>query len=727
MIRSSFFTPVLLLFLTLGITSFGIAQSNSDCLTCHSDNSLTMSKHGKSISIFVNEKIFSKSAHGDLTCITCHEGFDAENVPHKSKITPVGCMGCHNDITAKHAFHPQLGKAIADGKQPDVSCTDCHSKHNIVSVKNSQSKFNESNLVETCTECHTDIKEAFQASSHGRALTAHQTGAPNCLTCHRYEVSNLSGIRDSLQFKKEQEKVCLSCHLDNPDVKSKASPSSGFIAAYEKSVHGNALQNGNPKAANCVDCHGSHEMKKGLEPTAKMNRLHISETCSKCHGKITEEYNQSIHGKSLSMGVSESPTCTDCHGEHNILKHSDPNSRVAMKNVSEKVCTPCHSSVKLSEKYGLLGNRAETYRDSYHGLAVKAGSVEVANCASCHGVHNIKQSSDSTSTISKTNLVQTCGKCHPGANERFTIGSVHSSMANTGEPLLYWIATSYILLIVLTIGGMLAHNILDFVRKSKRKLMIRRGLIQEHHHGTRMYVRMTGNERFQHGTLLTSFITLVLTGFALKFPDAWWVAPIRNISPLIFEIRGIVHRIAGLILILASLYHVYYILFVEKGKQLVRDLLPTQKDITDILNLVKYNVGISNNKPKFLRFSYIEKAEYWALVWGTIVMGVTGFILWFDNTFMGILTKLGWDAARAIHYYEAWLATLAIIVWHFYFVIFNPDVYPLNLAFWKGTLTEEEMADEHPLQLEELKKEELLYESKTDLNNNNSTEEIKRN
>lgn len=108
-------------------------------------------------------------------------------------------------------------------------------------------------------------------------------------------------------------------------------------------------------------------------------------------------------------------------------------------------------------------------------------------------------------------------------------------------------------------------------------------------------------------------------------------------------------------------------------------------------------------------------------------MGVTGFILWFDNTFMGILTKLGWDAARAIHYYEAWLATLAIIVWHFYFVIFNPDVYPLNLAFWKGTLTEEEMADEHPLQLEELKKEELLYESKTDLNNNNSTEEIKRN
>ena len=100
----------------------------------------------------------------------------------------------------------------------------------------------------------------------------------------------------------------------------------------------------------------------------------------------------------------------------------------------------------------------------------------------------------------------------------------------------------------------------------------------------------------------------------------------------------------------------------------------------------------------FDRFSYIEKAEYWALIWGTFVMAATGFIMWFDNTFIGLLTKLGYDVARTIHYYEAWLATLAIVVWHFYFVIFNPDSYPLNLAFWKGTLTEEEMAEEHPVE-----------------------------
>ena len=84
-------------------------------------------------------------------------------------------------------------------------------------------------------------------------------------------------------------------------------------------------------------------------------------------------------------------------------------------------------------------------------------------------------------------------------------------------------------------------------------------------------------------------------------------------------------------------------------------------------------------------------------------MTATGFILWFDNTFMGLLTKLGWDAARTIHYYEAWLAFLAIVVWHLYFVIFNPDIYPMNTAWLTGKISEEQMAEEHPKELEKIK------------------------
>ena len=137
------------------------------------------------------------------------------------------------------------------------------------------------------------------------------------------------------------------------------------------------------------------------------------------------------------------------------------------------------------------------------------------------------------------------------------------------------------------------------------------------------------------------------------------------------------------------------------------DLIPKIQDVHDAVAVAKYNLGISRVKPLFGRFSYIEKSEYWALIWGTIVMALTGFIMWFDNTLIGIFTKLGYDVARVIHYYEAWLATLSIIIWHIYFVIFNPDVYPMNLAWLKGTITEEEMMDEHPLELQEIKRNEL--------------------
>jgi cytochrome b subunit of formate dehydrogenase len=692
---------------------WGLAQTNTDCLACHSDKSISMEKNGTSVSLTVDEKILKLSAHGSLLCTDCHQDFVPDNLPHKKKIEPVQCFTCHGDIAQKHAFHPQIAQAVSENHQPDVLCQECHGNHDIVPVSSPGSNFSDTNLEKSCGRCHTDIETTFHQSSHGEALHAGKKGAPNCLTCHRHEVAHVAGITDSLKLKTEQNKLCLSCHLGNSDVRAQTSPSAGFIAAYEHSVHGAALQKGNTSAANCVDCHGSHNMKKAQDPTASVSKSHLVETCAKCHSNIAKEYSESIHGTAFVRGVKDAPVCTDCHGEHDILGPSDPQSRVAARNVSLYVCSPCHSSVRLTQKYGLESDRFKTFSDSYHGLATQAGSVEVANCASCHGVHNIKPSSDSTSTISKANLAMTCGKCHPGANARFTIGSVHVATETRQEPLLYWIASSYIFLIIFTIGGMFIHNLIDFIRKSRRKLMARRGLIVEDHHGTQLYVRMTFNERLQHAALFSSFITLVLTGFALKFPDAWWVAPIRNISPVMFDIRGIVHRIAAVIMVMASCYHVYYILFVEKGKQLLHDMLPTQKDISDFLGMQQYNLGISRIKPMLGRFSYIEKAEYWALVWGTIVMTVTGLILWFDNTSMGILTKLGWDAARIIHYYEAWLATLAIIVWHFYFVIFNPDVYPINLAFWKGTLTEEEMADEHPLELEAIKRAELSIEVDT--------------
>jgi formate dehydrogenase gamma subunit len=358
----------------------------------------------------------------------------------------------------------------------------------------------------------------------------------------------------------------------------------------------------------------------------------------------------------------------------------------------------------------LASDRFQSFSDSYHGLAGRGGSLEVANCASCHGVHDIKPSTDSTSRIHPKNLAATCGACHPGASTNFTRGSVHVIATSGQDEILYLVSSGYIVLIAIVVGGMFFHNLIDFLRKSKRKLMQRRGMLDHPRPGHRLYLRMSLSERIQHGTLLVTFFTLVLTGFALKYPDAWWVAPIRGISPAVFGLRGILHRTAGVLMVLASLYHIYYLLAVPRGKQLLRDLLPVRSDLTDAIGVMKYNLGFSAVKPELGRFSYVEKSEYWALVWGTMVMAATGAILWFDNTFLNLLTKLWWDVARTVHYYEAWLATLSIIVWHLYFVIFNPDTYPINLAFWKGTLTEEEMHEEHPLELKRMREQARLQE-----------------
>jgi cytochrome b subunit of formate dehydrogenase len=335
---------------------------------------------------------------------------------------------------------------------------------------------------------------------------------------------------------------------------------------------------------------------------------------------------------------------------------------------------------------------------------LQGGATTVANCASCHRAHLILPPSDPRSSVYKGNLSKTCGKCHPGANEKFAMGNIHASTTNKKEePILYWIALMYILMIVSIIGAMLLHNVLDFIKKAKIKKLKQMGMIAEERHSHSLYLRMNVNERVQHVLLAFSFIVLVITGFMLQFPNSWWVSHIRDLSENAFEYRSILHRIAAVILVFTSLYHIYYVLFTARGRQLIKDLLPTRKDFSDAIGMAKFNLGISKVKPKLERFSYVEKAEYWALVWGTIVMTVTGTIMWFNNTFIDIFTLLGWQIARTVHYYEAWLATLAIIVWHFYFVIFNPEIYPMNTSWVKGYLTEEEMAEEHAAELEKLK------------------------
>ncbi|HLP75395.1 MAG TPA: cytochrome b/b6 domain-containing protein, partial [Candidatus Paceibacterota bacterium] len=209
----------------------------------------------------------------------------------------------------------------------------------------------------------------------------------------------------------------------------------------------------------------------------------------------------------------------------------------------------------------------------------------------------------------------------------------------------------------------------------------------------RPVLRMNVSQRWQHAMLALSFIILALSGFALKFPESGLARAMGSSEPF----RRWVHRISGVVLLLVGAYHLVYVLMTKDGRRLVRDLFPSKKDIFDVFGSMRYLFGLSSEKPKIGRFGYAEKMEYWAVVWGTFLMGATGLMIWFKIDVTQYLPRWMVDVALTIHYYEAILACLAIIVWHFYHVILDPDVYPLNLACWDGKVSEHWQEDEHPL------------------------------
>jgi formate dehydrogenase gamma subunit len=253
-----------------------------------------------------------------------------------------------------------------------------------------------------------------------------------------------------------------------------------------------------------------------------------------------------------------------------------------------------------------------------------------------------------------------------------------------GEQVNWWVRKVYLVMIVGVIGLMLGHNALVFVRKF---LAVKRSR-------TRTVLRMDRSQRWQHGILATSFIILAITGFALKYPDSWVAVGLGSNEAL----RRWSHRIAGVVLLLVGTYHIWYVVASRTGRHLVKDLFPTWKDVTDTWCAVRYLIGLSRVKPQIGRFGYAEKMEYWAVVWGTIIMGVTGVMIWFKMDVTKFLPRWAVDVAVTIHYYEAILACLAIVVWHFYHVIFDPDVYPLNMACWDGRVSEHWQHEEHPAQ-----------------------------
>ncbi|HVP15608.1 MAG TPA: cytochrome b/b6 domain-containing protein [Terriglobales bacterium] len=647
--------------------------TNETCMGCHGQTDLSRERGG---SVHVDLARLQASPHGRLACVACHSG--VTEVPHSPRLPSVACGSCHRDAAAAISGSAHRAAGGAGG-----GCMGCHGTGHTVRRAARTG-------VDACAGCHARETTQYRGSVHGVALAAGDPEASTCRDCHgpfhsiRRRDDPLSPVN-----RANLPQTCARCHANRALTTRRRITIPEAYALYEKSVHGRSKD---PRAATCSDCHGSHDLRRATDSSSSIFHTNVPRTCGRCHARQFEAYETGIHGQALRRGVTAAPACTDCHGEHLIRGPRDPDSPVTGAAVTT-TCSRCHEAQGLRETFGLPAGRLTTYRDSYHGLAARGGATAVANCASCHGYHDILPSSDPRSAVNPRRLGETCGKCHPGAGTRFAMGPVHVAVTARDVPILYYVRLGYLWLIGLTIGGMALHQGLDFLRKLQRHWRRHRGPAELRHGPVRWHLRMTRIERAQHALLLVSFFTLVGTGFALKFPESWLFSWLTRLEGG-FALRSFLHRAAAVVLIGTSLAHVGY-LFTRRGRGVFAALVPTLRDVREAATNLLYLAGLRRTAPTFDRFSYIEKAEYWALVWGTVVMSLTGLLLWFENQSLRWLPKWTIDLATMVHYYEAWLAFLAILVWHIYQNVLNPDVYPMSWTWVTGLMSDEQLQHEH--------------------------------
>lgn len=261
---------------------------------------------------------------------------------------------------------------------------------------------------------------------------------------------------------------CTQCHYKGNTV---GAPQSDIYQEYKESVHGQAVAGGDPKAPSCQDCHGSHQVLRHDDPLSQVSRFGVVNMCGRCHMEIFAQYRTSIHGVDLEQGQEDVPTCTGCHSEHGIRAHDDPQSSTYVANVSQ-TCSTCHSAEGIVGKYGISTGQVETYEESFHGVATRFGMRTVANCSSCHGIHDIRAHDDPASSVYIDNIPQTCGQCHPGANANYAKGKIHIEAQNPEAGIVYYVSSFFKWLTISTVCGLVLHIVLDLTRqiRDRRKV-----------------------------------------------------------------------------------------------------------------------------------------------------------------------------------------------------------------------------------------------------------------
>jgi predicted CXXCH cytochrome family protein len=350
------------------------------------------------------------------------------------------CLSCHGDVTLQDANGRNVGinaDKFHASMHGTLRCSDCHKDIHDYPHPDHPAAVQ-------CESCHADEAGALGGSVHAKA-SEHP-----CLSCHGgpHEIVTKTDPNSPV-YPLNIPKTCGSCHGNPAMAKKYHLPN--VYALYIDSIHGFALgKEGLLVAANCTSCHGSHKILKHTDPESSTYRANIAATCGSCHVGINQQYQNGVHGKAAAAGNSNAPVCTDCHTAHGIVEPTSADFRMQ----STPICGSCHR------------DKFSTYRDTFHSqLGLLGGYVETARCWDCHGAHEILPTSDARSPVNRANLVQTCGRCHAGANASFVQYQPHANARNRRlNPALYYVRLFMNLLLTSVLTFFTLHTVLWLVR-----------------------------------------------------------------------------------------------------------------------------------------------------------------------------------------------------------------------------------------------------------------------
>lgn len=662
----------------------------STCMKCHAEIEKVHQK-------IIKEELWEKEPGAIPACTSCHPPHKVNAQSININISDRECLKCHevdnvHKMVGDSIVSLKIDKAdLANSVHKEINCVKCHSD-----VSTHLKRPCETVGKVDCSNCHAEVADVYNASGHGQAYFRKDENAPYCTDCHGKHLIKTRYDDTAPTYRANIPTLCGECHRkDGQALQTADLKEVDALFDYSQSVHGRGLsEKGLLPTAVCTDCHTTHYILKESDERSSVNPKNIPATCASCHKGIYNEYIASDHAITLDDNHKKYPTCADCHSAHGITEISEGEF---MSQVTHQ-CGTCHEDV------------AETYMETYHGKAYTLGYLKSAKCSDCHGSHKIYAANNPLSSVGSQNIVETCKKCHPDANQRFTGYLTHATHHNKVKyPILYYTFWAMTILLVSVFGFFGLHLLLWLPRSIQ--IMRRRRKLKEDSGGHKYQIqRFTKSQRITHIFVIISFLLLALTGMMLKFANMQWAANLAKFLGGV-HVAGNIHRFAAVITFGYFIFHVASLIN-TKIKQKIpigqfifgkNTLMFNKQDVKDFWATLKWFVG-KGPRPNYGKWTYWEKFDYMAVFWGVAVIGFSGLILWFPEYFTQVFP--GWliNVAMIIHSDEALLAVGFIFTIHFFNTHLRPDAFPMDTVIFTGTVPYEEYKLDRPREFEELKK-----------------------